>query len=64
MRADFRKGVFFMYEVMQRLKGVSCALSVLSTQTEATQFKYQAECLEMLSQAIESCIDELEKEKI
>lgn len=53
-----------MYEIMQRLKGVCCALSVLSYQTEATQFKYQAECLEMLSQAIESCIDELEKEKI
>ena len=53
-----------MYEVMQRLKGVCCALAVLSYQTEATQFKYQAECLEMLSDALDSCIEALEKEEV
>ena len=53
-----------MYEIMQRLKGVSCVLSVLSYQTETTQFKYQAECLEMLSQGLDSCIEELEKRKL
>lgn len=53
-----------MYEILQRLKGVSCVLSVLSYQTETTQFKYQAECLKMLSQGLDSCIDELENRKL
>lgn len=52
-----------MYEVLQRLKGVSCVLSVLSYQTENTQSKYQSECLEMLSQGLDSCIEELEKRR-
>lgn len=53
-----------MYEILQRLKGVSCVLSVLSYQTETTQFKYQSECLEMLSQGLDSCIKELENNKL
>lgn len=63
MRAEKRKGCFAMYEVLQRLKGVSCVLSVLSYQTETTQSKYQSECLEMLSQGLDSCIEELEKRR-
>lgn len=63
MRAEKRKGCFPMYEVLQRLKGVSCVLSVLSYQTETTQSKYQSECLEMLAQGIDSCIEELEKRR-
>lgn len=52
-----------MYEVLQRLKGISCVLCVLSFQTDATQFRYQAEALEFLGQGIDSCIEELEKIK-
>lgn len=49
-----------MYEVLQRLKGIYCVLVLLSYQTEITQFKYQSECLEFLSDGLESCIKELE----
>ncbi len=50
-----------MYEVLQRLKGISCLLYVLSFQTDATDYKYQAEALEFLSDGVDSCIKELEK---
>lgn len=50
-----------MYEIIQRLKGISCVLSVLSYQTENSQFKYQTECLEFLADGLDSCIIELEK---
>lgn len=52
-----------MYEVLQRLKGISCIMFVLSFQTDTSDFKYQAEALELLSQAVDSCIEELEKMK-
>lgn len=52
-----------MYEVLQRLKGISCILCVLSFQTDTTDYRYQAEALEFLGQGIDSCIDELEKIK-
>ena len=50
-----------MYEILQRLKGVSCVLSVLSYQTETTQFKYQSEAVDFLGEALDGCIEELEK---
>lgn len=53
----------FMYEVLQRLKAISCILTVLSFQTDATDYKYQAEALEFLGQGLDSCIEELEKMK-
>lgn len=52
-----------MYEVLQRMKGISCILFVLSFQTDTSDFKYQAEALEFLSQGLNSCIEELEKMK-
>ncbi len=52
-----------MYEVLQRLKGIACVLSILSYQTETTQFNYQSECLEFLSDGLNGCIVELEKNK-
>lgn len=52
-----------MYEVLQRIKGISCMLYVLSFQTETIDFKYQSEALEFLSEGLDSCIDELEKMK-
>ena len=61
MRAIKRKGLFAMYEVLQRLKGISCILTLLSYQTENTQFKNQAEALELLRDGVESCIDEIQK---
>lgn len=53
-----------MYEVLQRLKGISCVLCVLSFQTDTTDYKYQAEAMEFLSDGIDSCIKELEKIKL
>ena len=50
-----------MYEVLQRLKGISCILTLLSYQTEHTQFINQAEALELLRDDIENCIDEIQK---
>ena len=50
-----------MYEVLQRLKGISCVLTLLSYQTENTQFKNQAEALELLRDGVESCIAEIQK---
>ena len=52
-----------MYEILQRLKGIACILSILSYQTETTQFKYQSEALEFLSDGLESCIKELEEKE-
>lgn len=52
-----------MYEVLQRMKAISCVLYVLSFNTESVNFKYQTEALEFLSQGLDSCIDELEKMK-
>ena len=49
-----------MYEILQKLKGISCLLSVLSYQTD-TLFKYQAEAIDFLSLSLDECIDELEK---
>lgn len=57
------KGGVILYEVLQHLKGISCMIYVLSFQTETVTFKYQAEALELLSQAVDSCIEELEKMK-
>lgn len=50
-----------MYEILQRLKGICCVLTLLSYQTENTQFKYQSEALELTRDGIESCINELQK---
>lgn len=50
-----------MYEIMNRLKGISCLLTLLSYQTEITQFKYQEEALEVLRDGVDSCIAELQK---
>lgn len=55
------KELFTMYEVLQRLKGISCVLTLLSCQTENTQFKNQAEALELVRDGVDSCIDELQK---
>lgn len=49
-----------MEAVLLKLKGISCILSVLSYQTETTQFKYQGEAMDFLSDAMYDCIDELE----
>lgn len=37
-----------MEAILLKLKGMSCILSVLSYQTETTQFKYQAEAMDFL----------------
>lgn len=55
------KGIVAMYEIMNRLKGISCLLTLLTYQTEITQFKYQEEALEVLRDGVDSCIDELQK---
>lgn len=48
-----------MYHVLQRLRGISCFLCILSTQTEA-QYRYQAEALELLEEELSSAIEKLE----
>lgn len=52
-----------MEEILQKLKGITCILSVLSYQAETTQFKYQTEAMDFLSDTMYDCIDELEKLK-
>lgn len=49
-----------MEAVLQKLKGISCILSILSYQTETTQFKYQSEAVDFLGEALDGCIEELE----
>ncbi len=49
-----------MYEILQRLKGISCVLSLLSFQADTTIFEYQAETMEFLRDGLNSCIIELE----
>ena len=49
-----------MEAVLQKLKGISCILSILSYQTEITQFKYQSEAVDFLGEALDGCIEELE----
>ncbi len=60
MRATKRKGHKVMYEILQRLKGISCVLSLLSFQADTTIFEYQAETMEFLRDGLNSCIIELE----
>lgn len=52
-----------MEEILQKLKGMACILSVLSYQAETTNFKYQTEAMDFLSDTMYDCIDELEKLK-
>ena len=49
-----------MEAVLQKLKGISCILSILSYQTETTQFKYQSKAVDFLGEALDGCIEELE----
>ena len=49
-----------MEAVLQKLKGITCILSILSYQTETTQFKYQSEAVDFLGEALDGCIEELE----
>jgi len=49
-----------MYEILQRLKGISCVLSLLSFQADTTIFEYQTETMEFLRDGLNSCIIELE----
>ena len=49
-----------MEAVLQKLKGISCILSILSYQTETTQFKYQSEAVDFLGEVLDGCIEELE----
>lgn len=49
-----------MEAVLQKLKGISCILSILSYQTETIQFKYQSEAVDFLGEALDGCIEELE----
>lgn len=49
-----------MYEVVQRLKGISCVLSLFSFQADTTIYEYQAEAMQLLKDGIDSCVKELE----
>jgi len=49
-----------MEAILQKLKGIACILSVMSYQAETTQFKYQGEAMDFLSDTMYDCIDELE----
>ena len=52
-----------METVLQKLKGIACILSVMSYQAETTNFKYQTEAMDFLSDEMYGCVDELEKLK-
>ena len=52
-----------MKMILQKLKGVACILSVMSYQVETTNFKYQTEAMDFLSEEMYGCIDELEELK-
>ena len=47
-----------METILQKLKGIACILSVLSYQAETTNFKYQTEAMDFLSDTI---VKQLEK---
>lgn len=49
-----------MYEVVQRLKGISCVLSLFSFQADTTIYEHQTEAMQLLRDGIDSCIKELE----
>ena len=52
-----------METILQKLKGIACILSVMSYQAETTNFKYQTEAMDFLSDEMYGCVDELEKLK-
>lgn len=55
------KGGARMYEVIKRLKGISCILYALSNEADITDYKDKAEALDFLSESIKTCVEELEK---
>ena len=59
MRAT--KGEARMYDVIKRLKGISCILYALSNEADTTVYKDKAEALDFLSESIKTCVQELEK---
>lgn len=53
-----------MYETLQKLKGVSSILAMMTYLDEGTHYEWTPEAMGVLNHTLLECIDELEKANI
>lgn len=61
LSCEQRKRGVRMYDVIKRLKGISCILYALSNEADITVYDDKAAALDFLSESLKGCVEELEQ---